>query len=85
MTRVLLWQEQKARAPTAASTARSAATTRPSDDGGLDRHSRAVRAAQIFVAALGTNYYTCFEATLTQAVADWLGAYVRTLKHLGRT
>lgn len=48
-----------------------------------DRHSGAVRAAQIFVAVLGASNYTYAEASWTQGSADWLGAHVRALTYIG--
>jgi transposase len=36
-----------------------------------------VREAQIFVAVLGASNYTYAEATLTQGLADWIGAHTR--------
>jgi transposase len=44
----------------------------------VDRHSGEVQVAQIFVAALGASSFTYVEASLTQTVADWLGAHVRS-------
>src|SRR5205807_6729049 len=38
---------------------------------------------QVFVAALGASHYTYVEATLTQTVADWLAAHVRSLEYFG--
>jgi len=49
----------------------------------IDRHSGEVQVAQIFVAALGASHYTYVEATLTQTIADWLGAHVRALEYFG--
>jgi len=49
----------------------------------VDRHSGEVQVAQVFVAALGASHYTYVEATLTQTVADWLGAHVRALEYFG--
>jgi transposase len=48
-----------------------------------DRHTGAVRAAQIFVAILGCSDYTFAEATWTQGVPDWLGSHVRALEFFG--
>lgn len=48
-----------------------------------DRHSGAVRAAQIFVAVLGASSYTYAEATDTQTLADWIGSQVRALEFFG--
>jgi len=36
-----------------------------------------IREAQIFVAVLGASNYTYAEATLTQGLADWIGAHTR--------
>jgi transposase len=49
----------------------------------VDRHTGEVKVAQVFVAALGASHYTYVEATLTQTVADWLGAQVRMLEYFG--
>ena len=48
----------------------------------VDRHTGEVQVAQIFVAALGASHYTYVEASLTQTVADWLGAHVHALEYL---
>ena len=42
-----------------------------------------VRDAQVFVAVLGASNYTYAEATLTQALPDWLGSHVRMLAYFG--
>lgn len=47
----------------------------------VDRHTGEVQVAQVFVAALGASHYTYVEASLTQTVADWLGAHVHALEH----
>jgi transposase len=49
----------------------------------VDRHTGAVRNAQVFVAVLGFSNYTHAEATLTQGTGDWLGAHVRALEFFG--
>jgi transposase len=49
----------------------------------IDRSSGEVRPAQIFVAALGASNFTYVEASLTQTVADWLGAHVRAFEYIG--
>ena len=49
----------------------------------IDRHSGEIHPAQIFVAVLGCSNYTYAEASLTQALPDWLGAHVRTLEFFG--
>jgi transposase len=49
----------------------------------VDRHTGEIRVAQVFVATLGASHYTYVEATLTQSVADWLGAHVRMLEYFG--
>jgi len=49
----------------------------------VDRHTGEVQVAQIFVAALGVSHYTYVEASLTQTVADWLGAHVHALEYIG--
>ncbi len=48
-----------------------------------DRHTGEVKQAQIFVAVLGASNYTFAEATLSQALPDWLGSHVRALKFFG--
>lgn len=108
VTRMLLWQEYKARHPDGcqysafcrdyeAWRGRQDAVMRfehvPGDKlfvdyAGLtmdvvDRHSGEVRAAQVFVAALGASHYTYVEATFSQTLADWLGAHVRALEYFG--
>lgn len=42
-----------------------------------------VRAAQVFVGALGASHLIYAEATWTQALPDWIGAHVRLLEYLG--
>jgi transposase len=49
----------------------------------VDRYTGEVEVAQVFVAALGASHYTYVEASLTQTVADWLGAHVRALEYFG--
>lgn len=49
----------------------------------VDRHTGAVREAQIFVAVLGCSNYMFAEATWTQALPDWLGSHVRALEFFG--
>ena len=48
-----------------------------------DRHTGAIRQAQIFVAVWGTSNYTCAEATWTQTLPDWIGAHVRAFAFFG--
>ena len=43
----------------------------------IDGLTGEVRAAQIFVAALGASSYTYAEATWTQALPDWIGSHTR--------
>ncbi len=108
VTRMLLWQEYRARHPDGcqysafcrdydAWLGRQDAVMRfehaPGDKlfvdyAGLtmsivERGSGEVHSAQIFVAALGASNFTYVEASLTQAVADWLGAHVRALDYFG--
>ena len=108
VTRMLLWQEYKARHPDGcqysafcrdydAWLGRQDAVMRFEHTPGerlfvdyagqtmaiVDRHSGAVQEAQVFVAALGASHYTYVEATLTQTVADWLGAHVRAFEYFG--
>jgi transposase len=110
VTRMLLWQEYKARHPDGcqysafcrdyeAWLGRQDAVMRfehaPGaklfvDYAGLtvdivDRATGEVQAAQIFVAAMGASNFTYVEATLTQSLADWLGAHVRALEYFGGT
>jgi transposase len=42
-----------------------------------------IREAQIFVAVLGASNYTYAEATLTQRLADWIGAHTRAFTFFG--
>ena len=42
-----------------------------------------VRAAQVFVAALGASNYTYVEATWTQTLEDWISSHVRALEFFG--
>jgi transposase len=48
----------------------------------VDRYGE-IKVAQVFVAAPGARHYTYVEATLSQTVADWLGAHVRALEYFG--
>ena len=48
-----------------------------------ERATGEIRQAQIFVAVLGASNYTYAEATLTQALADWIGSHVRAFEFLG--
>jgi transposase len=108
VTRMLLWQEYRARHPDGcqysafcrdydAWLGRQDAVMRfehaPGDKlfvdyAGLtmsivERGSGEVQTAQIFVAALGASNFTYVEASLSQAVADWLSAHVRALDYFG--
>lgn len=49
----------------------------------IDPATGEIRTAQIFVAVLGYSNFTYCEATWTQSIADWIGAQVRALDHLG--
>jgi Transposase and inactivated derivatives len=42
-----------------------------------------VQEAQIFVAALGASNYTFAEATLSQALPDWIGSHVKAFNFFG--
>ena len=42
-----------------------------------------IRAAQIFIATLGTSNYTYVEATWTQSLPDWIASHVRALAFFG--
>jgi transposase len=106
VTRMLLWQEYKARHPDGcqysafcrdydAWLGRQDAVMRFEHTPGdklfvdyagmtmdvVDRHSGEVRPAEIFVATLGASNFTYVEASLTQTLADWLGAHVRALEY----
>jgi transposase len=48
-----------------------------------DRHTGAVREAQIFVAVLGASNYTYAEATWTQTLPDWIASHVRAFAYVG--
>ena len=48
-----------------------------------DPATGAMRAAQIFVAALGASHYTFAEATWTQQLPDWIASHVRLLEYFG--
>ncbi len=48
----------------------------------IDGLSGEIRQAQLFVAVLGASNYTYVEATLTQAMPDWIGSHVRTFEFL---
>lgn len=49
----------------------------------IDMSTGEVRAAQIFVAALGASNYTYAEATWTQQLPDWIASHVRMLEFFG--
>jgi transposase len=49
----------------------------------IDAGSGEIRAAQIFVAAMGASNYTYAEATWTQSLPDWIGAHIRALAFMG--
>jgi transposase len=49
----------------------------------VDRSTGEVRAAEIFVAALGASNYTYAEATWTQGLPDWCASHIRTFEFLG--
>ncbi|MCB1629843.1 MAG: IS21 family transposase, partial [Xanthomonadales bacterium] len=49
----------------------------------VDRRTCEICQAQIFVAVLGASSYTYAEATLSQALPDWLGAHVRAFEFFG--
>ena len=42
-----------------------------------------IHPAQVFVAVLGASNYTYAEATLSQALPDWLGSHVRAFEYFG--
>ena len=42
-----------------------------------------IHPAQVFVAVLGASNYTYAEATLSQALPDWLGSHVRSFEYFG--
>src|ERR1700720_820933 len=49
----------------------------------VDRLTGQVRAAQIFVAAMGASNFPYAEASWTQALADWIGAHTRAFAAIG--
>jgi transposase len=49
----------------------------------VDRHTGAIREAQIFVAVLGASSYTYAEATYTQSLPDWIASHQRALLFYG--
>jgi transposase len=49
----------------------------------IDGRTGEIRAAQIFVAAMGASNYTYAEASWTQTLPDWIGAHVRALAFIG--
>lgn len=49
----------------------------------VDPTTGAVRAAQVFVAALGASHLLYVEATWTQALPDWIAAHGRMLAYFG--
>lgn len=48
-----------------------------------ERHTGALREAQIFVAVLGASNYTYAEATWTQTLPDWTASHVRAFAFFG--
>ncbi len=51
----------------------------------VDANTGEIRAAQIFVAALGASNYTYACATMTQTAADWVGSLIGALEFIGGT
>lgn len=49
----------------------------------VDRATGEEHPAQVFVAVLGASSYTYAEATMTQALPDWMGSHVRTFEYFG--
>jgi transposase len=49
----------------------------------VDAASGEIRAAQIFVAAMGASSYTYACATATQTAADWVGSFIGALEFFG--
>jgi len=49
----------------------------------VDRTTGAEHPAQVFVAVLGASSYTFSEATMTQALPDWIGSHVRAFEYFG--
>jgi transposase len=49
----------------------------------IDRGTGEIRAAAIFVAAMGASSYTYCEATWSQSLPDWIGSHVRAFEHMG--
>ncbi len=46
----------------------------------IDRHSGAIREAEIFVAVLGASNYTYSEASWTQQAPDWIASHIRAFE-----
>ena len=46
----------------------------------VDRRTGQIREAELFVAVLGASNFTYAEATWTQTLSDWIGAYVRMFR-----
>jgi transposase len=51
----------------------------------VDADTGEIRAAQIFVAALGASNFTYACATMTQTAADWVGSLIGALEFIGGT
>jgi transposase len=49
----------------------------------IDGATGEVRAAELFVAALGASQYTYAEATWTQQLPDWIASHIRCFDYLG--
>jgi transposase len=49
----------------------------------VDRLTGEIRAAQIFVAAMGASNFTYAEARWTQGLGDWIGAHARAFAAIG--
>jgi transposase len=48
----------------------------------VERETGEIRAAQLFVAALGASNYTFSEATWSQGTEDWVGSHIRTFEFI---
>lgn len=49
----------------------------------VDRHTGALRKAQVFIAVMGASNFTYAEATWTQTLPDWLASQRRALEFFG--
>src|SRR2546427_7568814 len=49
----------------------------------VDPKTGEIREAELFVGVLGASNYTFAEATLTQAVHDWIASHIRAFEYFG--